>query len=314
MASFRYIHFLILHPLPIRASVIEINYPHDSQTPQCLITVPHASHGGDFFDNFPQIFQAFSARKELLERFLRLECDVGSQNLAHTVGQYLDLDHKISTRVLFYHHIHRGIVDPNRLPEHAVRPVMNYDLYPGLRSTLEVEHLEMIRQVRECLARIPNLSRIVALDMHTMAPYTPAVDASSTTEAATLNPDNMEAYIRAFTDPQFRGARRPIDILTAVPGVAPVGDPTLIRKLQESLSSGGFASDVNNPYPLSPVLMSTEIVRQTRGVALDVPKPLLTQTTSNGEADLTNLEIDITKVGVLGRLIAAAIAETIQER
>ncbi len=298
----------------MNSSVIEINYPHDSQNPQCLITLPHASNGGDFFTNFPQIFQAFSGRTELLKKFLRLECDVGSQNLAHTVGQYLERDHQISTRVLFYHHMHRGVVDPNRLPGHAIRPIIDYDLYPGLRLALEAEHLEMIGQVRECLARIPNLSQVIALDMHTMAPYTPAVNASSTTEAVILNPDNMDAYIRAFTDLRFRGAIRPIDILTSIPGSPPIGDPTLIHNLQKSFSDGGFASDVNNPYPLAPVLMSTEIVNQTRGVALDVPKILVTQTDAHGETDLLNPEIDPKKVGVLGQIIAEAIAETIREK
>lgn len=294
------------------ASVIEFNYPPRTQAPQCLITIPHASHGGDFFKNFPQLVEVFAERRELLDRFLRLEHDAGSQNLAHAVGGYLDRDFGIATRVLFSHHMHRGFVDPNRLPGSAVRPVIDYAQYPGLKEVLEAEHRDIVAQMRAHLARIPNLSNVVAIDLHTMAPYTPKVDPSSTTEAVTLTPDNMEAYVRAFTDPQFRGSKRPIDILTAIPGEGPIGDPALVYRLEDALAMDGFTSGVNDPYPLSPVLISSEIVRQTRGVALDVPKDLIGITRPDGEIDLTNIEPDMVKIARLAQCIARAIAETVQ--
>jgi|GEM_PF-1775384 len=294
------------------SDIIETSYPDNNQEPQCLITIPHSSRGGNMFDRFPQIKDAFKGREGLFQAYLNLEHDVGAQALAHNVGQRLEKDHGISTRVLFSHNMHHGIVDPNRIPGQAIRPALHYERYPGLRESLELTHQELIAEIRAALQRIPNLSRVVAIDLHTMAPYTPGVNPSSPTEAATLTPDGIEAYIQAFTSREFRGARRPIDILTTVSGQPQVGDPILAAALKNSLEQGGFRAEYNNPYPLSPVLMSTEIARQTRGLALDIPKDLVTQTGPDDEVDLTNAVNDNQKIDRLAVLIAAAIAETVR--
>jgi len=297
----------------MRASVVEVNYPANSRAPDCLVTIPHASQGGDFFTNFPQIHQAFLEQRELLDRFLRLEHDTGTLKLAHVIGQYLLRDHQLSTRVLFPNHIHRGVVDPNRLPGHAIRPLIDYSLFPGLYEALQAEHLDIVTQMRESISAIPDLSRVVAIDLHTMAPWSPSVDPSSTTEAVNLRHDNVPAYIRAFNDKPFRGAKRPIDILTAVPGEHAVGDQGLSQALQAVFRQRGFSISENNPYPLSPVLMSTEIVRQTRGVALDIPKDMVCETAEDGEIDLTHPEVDSAKVHAIGEIIAQAIAMAVRQ-
>ncbi len=169
--------------------------------PHLVMTVPHDGDGLEFLkpESRARLRSAIPADDETLAAFLGIERDVGSFELAQAVAKILAerTSGAFRSRIVRIG-FPRGILDGNRVSDMAVRNVFQPDS-DGVTGVLGGIHKRTIADVAQIINDIhPNG---MFMDVHTMAPFTPVRTVGET-------PDGLKDYVRAYTDPRGRGARR----------------------------------------------------------------------------------------------------------
>lgn len=231
----------------------------------CLLMVPHGDRGDEFLEAYPE-FEAndiSATSPALLRRYLRLEQDVGSKEIAFKIKEVIGDLCRVGILTLNYP---RGILDGNRVPNRAIRNFFLWHKSPELEKELLELHDDAWEVVKATVARLTG----VLIDVHTMSHHEPKTKLLEC-------PENLLPYVRSYLDERDYGPDRPFDLITATrrgSEVADIGDEFLTRELQVRLMQEGLPVGFNNPYYAEPHLRTTELLERTsrRGVGLDIPK------------------------------------------
>ncbi|MDO8425289.1 MAG: hypothetical protein Q7T01_02130 [bacterium] len=280
------------------------------QRPSVVLLSPHDGPMEWFVGECPALLAACPADAETLARFCALERDVGATALAHRIATLLVERGVVRVDVVEVC-LPRGIVDGNRLTERALRNIFPADAYPDLVRYLHASHASVLTSVRESLALLSPTG--IFVDVHTMAPYTPAVDPQSPTETIAEHPDALHHVIETWTNRARWRERRHVDVVTRLSGTdALLADPLLRVALVRYLSEHEVPWRENLPYPTAEHVLTTHYLRQRRGVAIDVPKDVLGATPAEHESfDLLAPTIDAQRVGRIAEPVASAIIEAL---
>lgn len=282
--------------------------PETSDRPHAVILAPHASNGEAFLAAFPEISEACRGTQEATLRcFFNIECDRGSSSLAHAIAE-LVLEEKPQARIhVVEATVPRAIIDANRVPNHALRNIFRRQEHPELAERLEALHAVMIGEIRRQLARMQSPGGVF-LDIHTMAPQ----DRKEEFQIAET-PENLAEYVRTYTDPSCLAERRPIDLVTDHENGMPLAWEPLVTRMEQALFRNRLMHTRNIPYATTERHLGTEHMRLYRGLAVDVPKDLLSeQSAVRGDFDLASFVVNKPAVRRIARPLAEALVLEIQ--
>lgn len=303
--------------MPERSSALlsETHYG-DKDRLDCVLLVQHDGDASQFLNRFPFLRQAFCVphRQNTLERYFAIDQDKGSAPLAHATAKALArFAPEYGSQVLEIH-LPRAIIDINRIAGKALRNIFRYPHDISVTQELKYIHAQIIETLR---LRIHSQLRAILVDIHTMAPFSPDAAFPTATEAISESPGTLDDYVDIWTNPAKRGERRAIDLVTEVRypdgRVREAADGQLTEIMKEIFSARDIPFCFNHPYPTAPHIMSTEYMQRCRGIAVDVPKDLLTvHPAEDPRFSLENPIFDARKIGRIARAIADAVEEVLQ--
>ena len=277
--------------------------------PQVVLICPHDGEGPSFVRYCPQLVEACSCNRETLFKYLNIEQDVGSAALSHVIASSLQArrgDFRVDVVEL---RMPRGVVDGNRTTETAVQPIFSHAEFPDLCAALRNIHETAVGSVWSVLDQLAPGG--VFLDVHSMAPYNPAGDPASPTQAVSKSPTTIPQYVEAYVSPS--DCKRPVDIVTMTVSEVTVADDRLAQALAERFKEHGIEYGFNVPYPTDEHIMTTLYMRRYPGNALDVPKDrLVVQQGREAARQLHALTIDPEAVNRLAQPIVEALWQRLQ--
>jgi|GEM_PF-2192724 len=266
-------------------------------------------HAGNSRQLVRKLDGAFEDDSDVVEEYLGTDVDYGSDALVHAIARDITAvsgDLRTDVVEVMYE---RGIVDPNRVPKEARRNVLSYSQISKHADFLGRMHDRTLEIVDRVLAQIDK-SKGLFLDVHSMAPYSPK-------DVMGEHPGRLKAYNFAYGR-SHRGARRYIDLITAIPGEGTIANPILFGNVQSALNDASMDFRQNNPYPKpgypAKNVMGFNYMLDRPGLALDFPKDNL----SVGEAEndhwnIANLEVDGNKVERIAEVLAKAVLSSLQK-
>ncbi|MFK7825284.1 MAG: hypothetical protein AB8G05_14110 [Oligoflexales bacterium] len=272
-----------------------------------LITVPHGSIGEAFFARYPHFWQSFAEPGEIeaFYRYLRIEQDFGSRELAHRLAFWVNTLMPQLGVLILEKDYPRGILDGGRQLSHCLRSMVPPALMQSLELDLLQVHTSTLEVVRQEIVAL-NQRNGVLVDLHTMAPYCPHFMQGE--KNLPDHYDSLTDYLNHFLDPNFHHPdfKRDIDLITEDGSGNIIADQQLTLAFSSTLSAH-FPIAFNNPYAALPHFMMHEYLCSSRGIAIDVPKDLI----SYQQAPNFNLERFDLCMQKLDRL-ASLMAESIQ--
>lgn len=274
------------------------------------ILCQHGNDGEAFLqNNYLSIAVLSRHDPDLFRRYMAIEQDVGSSELAHHIASKLmrksaEAGSPLSIVVLDVQ-LPRAIIDANRLPEYALREVFDYTGHDDIASSYRRKHGFATSEVAALLQRLSPQG--IVLDVHSMAPHTPIGEPSSPDKPVDLSPTTLDRYVRSYTDPAMRGERRVIDIVTRLPDGAVIADHDLAIACNRELEVAGLESRFDHPYCTNERIMTTRYMQRHRTLAIDVPKDWLAVTPGSSEVNIANLQPDHGKVYRVASPIALAV-------
>lgn len=268
----------------------------------CVILCQHGDDGEEFVRNHAADLERLCSRhdfqpsrhdpalfQQYLQQYYAIEPDVGSSELAHEIARIMEPrldDHQ--TVVVVDIRIPRAIIDANRVRDHALRPVFDYQGRDAIAERFLAIHGSASMAVKEVLDRIHDKG--IVIDVHSMAPYSPNVQRASNVQAVSLSPTTLAEYVRSYTDQSMRGERRSIDIVTTLENGTLIANEALANTCAREFGEARLPFQFNHPYPTNETVMTTRYMRRYRTLAVDVPKDYLAATPGAVEFDLTRLQ------------------------
>ncbi len=287
-------------------------YGNSNEPVDCVVLCQHGDSGVTFMAN-EKLRRVIPANNETLEDYLRLEQDVATPELAHEIAQqiFLQSNGEYTSKVVEAR-FPRGVADPNRITRRALRNVAHWKAHPEVAAKIRMIHGQIIRATHEELEDLHHTDGYV-VDIHSMAPYSIHVPHVSSDAVSVETPETLKKYINGYLDPRYRTKKRAVDLVTTIPGLAPIADKTLLREIEESLTESGIAYAYDDPYPTALHIMTTEYLNHYKGMSLDFPKSYLTHgSLTQSTYDLCNLMPCMQKVRKMAFPVAAAIIKTLQ--
>lgn len=280
----------------------------EKAVPDVVIWCPHASNAEPFLSSFPEIRESIVANDETLLRFLDLEQDQGSDQLALAIADALaaQSSDQLAIRVI-YARLPRGIIDPARSADFAIRNIFHDELDGSLLQVMRILHESIIRRISEQVLNLDPINGYF-MEVHTMAPYSPTNTPFSDTKAILETPKALEPYIQAYINAPELGERRDIAVITSTSDGEYLADEHLTQQMVAELQQADYKFHYNNPYKASRRLIGGILMSQRRAVALDVPKDLLTkQPAESPDFNLLNLDLDAGNIQRLANTVVKGL-------
>lgn len=277
-------------------------YGNSKACPKVLLVVPHGASGFEvFFKRFPDILDHPEIRRSngAFERFLAVEQDRGSSELAHSIARKLnEMTPEMGIRILELSYP-RGLVDGGRIVSHCLRPFLPDALLRRHKDAFIQIHQDSVDYVLDQVSSVSDSGGCV-LDIHTMASFCPSEPLDSYQSWESLIP-----YTRAFDDAYKHGSLRSFDIITADGDGREIAHKPLRDELEKSLG-GRFDLSFNHPYAALKHFMMNVYMCHGSGIALDLPKHLLAEDGPD-RLDLANFKLCWAKLNRTGLLIAQGV-------
>jgi hypothetical protein len=254
-----------------------------------LIFLPHAelfSPNAPYLTHFPKITPLDPVA---LERFCYMDADIGSRELAHSLGEKLSAT-GLSVGILDVK-IPRSIADFNRTFDRAVPPLWHN---PDFQTTFDAAQAEIVRHFSR--------SRHV-IHMHTMA---------SNERTETWEPEKAEEFTRErvekYAENAYSGAPRRLNQLTGDRTGQEYVDGRLSHMIETALSEAGYEHARNESYSLEPCYPTTRCLLTYPGSAFDIVKKYVATPETRDEKNPGKVRIDPTEVERLSAVLAGVYA------
>lgn len=300
-------HVRFFLDLLAHSPITYITYGKAAAQPDILLWCPHACDGQQFLETFPEFLSLCRAEASLIGRYLRLEYDFGSEALSRKTAECLAALQPDCTIVLAISNIPRGLIDPARIPNCALRNIYT-DRHHPLLKTLQQLQCQSVQAIQTlCNSLSPQHGFF--LDIHTMAPFSPIGTESPKTEVLREQEHQLESYINAYQQATGHGVRRHLDLITSEHKGQWYADYQLTNIFIEELRKNKIAFELNQPYSAGEHLLGTTLMRARRGLTLDMPKDHLSKELVEAkDFDLTALTVDAEKVKRYASIYACALS------
>lgn len=273
---------------------------------QVMLLCQHDGDGKKFLEAHPEVIDLIAGEREDFERFMRLERDVGTGALAHAIANQLN---DVRTRVVEVT-VPRSLLDVNRIWEDEASEGEDPKKLALRNVFSDSERAAHIFLPLYCatMAKIEQLihKSEVFLDLHSMAPFNPSSYEHE-------KPGKLLEYLdRWIFDPDYRSVLRPLGFPIGLNG----GDMLVDRKLLGSFEGVFGESHIpfgrNNPYALTPRIMTTEHLKLQAGLCLDIPKSrLVIGNALQVQSSLDRVVADQEKIEKLAQIVAMAIRRSL---
>ncbi|MFZ9035140.1 MAG: hypothetical protein ACO2ZM_03355 [Francisellaceae bacterium] len=290
---------------------VKLSYYGEVENVRFMIVCPHASMGLPFLNRFPEIYTAIKVPIMQFMRYLSVEQDFGSGELAHNIARFLHENFQINTLIV-EPQMPRAILDPGRIYPHCIRNIIEFQQYPKLYENLRRVHQHYISRLNH-LIELLNSRRGILLDLHTMSPFSPEhTKEESYTEAMLETPSTLGRYTEIYLVAHRNGIKRDIQFLTGDPDHHVYADPVFLANMTNQFSKNGYQIAYDRPYRIASHLMGFQLMKKTRAASIDIPKHYLsTKDSHDPEFDLSNLIIDDQKIQKIGQNLAIAVGNTL---
>ncbi len=273
-----------------------------------LITCPHAEIGTSFLEiDFPAISDLIGIDKQSLYEFLSIEYDFGTHELAQAIAQKLFAEYGVRTLIL-EPSFPRSILDAGRLYPNCLRNVIDYDNHEDIKNEL----LNIYNHYMAKLVHVTAVSKnynALAIDLHTMSSYSPNIIQERYSEAIREEPDNLLEYIGYYKNSHKDGEKRKTELFTGDSRNGIFASKELLQSLTAEILTKRIPMDYDKPYVLAEHLVAHYLVCELNCVCIDIPKDLLSVTTTDDEGyDIANLAIDEEKVDSMADMFARAVS------
>lgn len=280
---------------------------------QLLIICPHAYLGTKFIHQFPEIKQAIRITNEQFNRYLAIEQDFATEDLAKNIGEICNKDYDINVKILIPK-FPRSIIDAGRIYPYNLRNIIDYDYYPQLKKTLLKIHSNYVKALSSELNLI-NKNNGYIIDLHTMSSFSPVSRGEKETysEAVLESPNNLLNYIQSYETCHIFGSKREIEIFTGDWKRNISAYHPLLMSIYESFLLSGHKVEFDKPYVAASHLMGTHLMNKCHSICIDIPKDKISKyTTKDLNYNLSNLEIDTHKLTSIARVISHGIAQIVK--
>jgi predicted N-formylglutamate amidohydrolase len=294
-----------------------VSSANNAKPPHLILLSQHGANEELLRTTHPEFLRYMKEEdREVLESYLRLERDTGATELAYKIAEKMASNYRVRVVEVL---LPRGILDPNRNEERALRNVFN----PGRKKEAEKLFLPFHRQiVNDVIVQVAKLSpKGLLFDSHSMAPLNPKSNNPEVTVPVEESPGKMNRYIDAWT--KSSGLLRPTDLVTeSDDGIhrEQVADEMLARAIEKAFAEGDVNVVRNTPYPINPRINTTRYLKMKSGVAMDIPKHLLaTDKYGNNcpkmvQSSLDNLKVSLEAVEAFSKNVVAALMECLNAR
>ena len=290
--------------------VIETHSQGGTKNPnhRCVLLCQHNDDGRVFLKKYPQILKKSKVWKSTLERFIDIERDCGSFELAQAIMKIILKESRGDFYVeLIKSNIPRAIMDTNRTTRFSINKLLNIDHDDPLIDDLLQLHIDIIGLTRRRLFKLLGKGGVF-VDVHTMAPYSPKIREGGPVRKK-LTGRFVRRHIESYVNAQTNGKRRFLDLAIGYPGT-PTADTVLLERLRTRLKEASIIFRENDPYPAVIHGMVGQYMTEYPGISVDVPKDFLTASRAeSGNFDFLNPKIDEKKVLEIARPIALAILD-----
>lgn len=285
-------------------------YTKDDLKFDLIITCPHAEIGKGFVEyDYPAISQLVKLDKEDFDDFLSIEYDFGTHSLSHAIAQKLYSKYNLSTLIV-EPAFPRSIIDAGRLYPNCIRNIIDYDQHPELRESLVELYNQYMQQLCHVVAMAKNYGAI-SIDLHTMSSYSPNVIQERYAEAVIETPDTLKEYINLYKNAHKEGEKRVTELFTGDTRNGIFALKELLESLSGELQQANIDIVYDKPYILAEHLVAHYLVCELQTVCIDIPKDILSKTTTVDENyDIARLEIDRKKLDSVANIFAKAVADT----
>ena len=299
-------------PIIKQSEFLKLSYYGDTTNYKLMICCPHAYEGGAFLEKFPQIRKQIKLSDANFSRYLAIEQDFATEELGELVASICAEKFKLPTLVI-QPLFPRSIIDAGRFYPHNLRNILEYESLPELKQTLLDIHSDYIATLKS-LVRTLNDHNGIALDLHTMSPYSPLSSPETVySEALEETPDSLSEYIAAYKTSHINGYRREVELFTGEPSRQIYAYQPFIDAVYKNFTELGIKVDFDTPYVVAPHLVGCYFLQNAKTVCVDIPKDLIsTKTTIDKDYSLANLTIDTQKLDMVAHVLASAAAVAIE--
>lgn len=257
-------------------------------------------HGGspDFvFD--PVIQDEINSPGQSVRNFLEVERDTGAKEITDSVFRILSDSGLRVARIDVLPP--RAVMDTNRRPHLASSVPFSG---PAMAEIVRI-HKSTTQEILDILSKT---NPLLVLDQHTMAPSAP----DKSPQLSLEEPRSFDSHIDVWNAASRTGVVRDACIITSTSDGKTIGNPLLSELLESKLRVMlWIRSKFNEPFAPNPERHQGQLfIGDGRGVALDIPKHLFTDTPRSG-IDLSRLEISSRQVEDIACVIATAIKHTL---
>ena len=273
-----------------------------------LITCPHAEIGTSFLEiDFPDISEIINIDKQSLYEFLSIEYDFGTHDLAQVIAQKLFEEYGLCTLIL-EPSFPRSVLDAGRLYPNCLRNILDYDKHENIKDKLINLYNDYMAKLVHVTAVAKNYNAL-AIDLHTMSSYSPNIVQERYAEAIAETPDNLLEYIQYYKDSHRDGEKRKTELFTGDSRNGIFASKELLQSLTAEILTKRIPMDYDKPYVLAEHLVAHYLVCELNCVCIDIPKDLLSVTTTDDEEyDIANLALDNDKVDSMADMFARAVS------
>lgn len=245
------------------------------------------SYGGSAEEHFPKLLEL---NPEALEPYCYMDADIGSRELAHSLGNRLS-DAGLKVGILDIH-IPRSIVDFNREFDRAAPRLWKN---PDFRPVFDAVQSEIVRHFSQ--------SRHV-LHMHTMASHE---------RTETWEPENFEELtlerVTRYSENAYRGTPRRLNQLTGDRAGNKYVDERLSEMIQSALTEHGYEHAQNESYSLEPCYPTTRCLQKYPGSAFDIIKKYIATLETRDGTNPGKIIVDPAAVERLSGVLADVYAK-----
>ena len=275
-----------------------------------LLTCPHSQVGKKFIENnYPEILKLVKLKKEDFYRYLKIECDFGTHQLAHKIAKKLKEKFNLNTLVI-EPNFPRSVLDAGRLYPNCIRNIINYDEHSSLKERLTNLYNKYMEKLCHIVA-IAKTYNAIGIDLHTMSTYSPNVVQYRYAEAIVETPETLNKYINLFLKSHLDGEKRETELFTGDHKNGIYANQKLLDNLSNEFKKQDIKIQYDKPYILAEHLVAHYLVSELGTVCIDLLKDFLSKkTTDDTDYDLSNLEIDENKLELMANIFANAVYQT----
>ncbi|QIV94025.1 hypothetical protein [Allofrancisella frigidaquae] len=274
-----------------------------------LITCPHAEIGMDFINyDYPVIAELVKLNIRDLADFLSIEYDFGAQQLSHAIAEKLYTTYGLNTLVL-EPSFPRSVLDANRLYPNCLRNIIDYSKHLELKNSLVKLYNDYMAKLCHVVALAKSYNAL-SIELHTMSSYSPNLKQEYYSEAVKENPDNLLEYINLYKNSHKEGVKRVTELFTGDHANGIFASKELLNTLTVELQSKGIVVEYDRPYILAEHLVAHYLVSELNTVCVDIPKDLLSVTTTdNDNYNIAELTVDNSKLKLIVEAFAKALVD-----